>query len=448
MSRHGVVTVGLMWVMGSLGAAEDGADAPEVRVDVGSDQASPAPDVDSGARVARRFTIRAPEGEAGGWLGVNIAAVPAVVRAQVVIPEGQGILVANVVKGSPADEAGLRQHDVILSLDGQALAAGPEGFAEAVRGKNPGDEARLEVLRRGEKLSLTVKIAKPSGPVVYKFEPDIEDYVEDGLKVRRHVVRRGPDGAFVFELAPDGHGRFRLGAGPDHRPGSAGAQVEIRKSVENGKSVSSIRRVVGKETVEVEERVEGKTTAIVVSRTTRPEGGGEEVETTEYSSADELKKADEDAWGLLRQLREGKATVGDSDVQARVFSLLDPRMGAGGVAGQSFPRTPEEMEEWLEKLRSGFDAFDAQRKAIELGSQGVFDRWAPQWAPRALRKAGASGAKASATRRQFRVDEAGRIRVSIEKDGSSVETSFKSEDEMLEKAPELHAHYKELLGAK
>jgi hypothetical protein len=50
------------------------------------------------------------------WIGLAGAAIPAehVLRAHIELPEGQGLLVANVVPDSPAAKAGLKQHDILL----------------------------------------------------------------------------------------------------------------------------------------------------------------------------------------------------------------------------------------------------------------------------------------------------------------------------------------------
>jgi membrane-associated protease RseP (regulator of RpoE activity) len=83
------------------------------------------------------------------WIGVSAASVPEMVRAQLPgLPEGQGVMVLNVSKESPAAAADLQRFDVIVRADGQ-----PVGSAEELRSilnrRNFGTQARLELIRKG-----------------------------------------------------------------------------------------------------------------------------------------------------------------------------------------------------------------------------------------------------------------------------------------------------------
>ncbi|OSM02077.1 putative PDZ/DHR/GLGF domain-containing protein [Magnetofaba australis IT-1] len=77
---------------------------------------------------------------AGGWLGVTVT-------------PPRGVAVAEIIKESPADRAGLQRGDVILTVDGhQVQNAGH--FAHLINSGRPGDAAKLEVQRDGKKLTL------------------------------------------------------------------------------------------------------------------------------------------------------------------------------------------------------------------------------------------------------------------------------------------------------
>jgi S1-C subfamily serine protease len=58
-----------------------------------------------------------------GFLGVSGQTVP--LPARVIryfrLPQQTGVYLMNVIKGSPADKAGLREGDVIIALAGQAI---------------------------------------------------------------------------------------------------------------------------------------------------------------------------------------------------------------------------------------------------------------------------------------------------------------------------------------
>ena len=71
-------------------------------------------------------------------------------------PAGRGLLVKSVVPGSNAERAGVKQDDILLNLDGEALS---ESFdlVYAVKKKKVGDRSKLQVERQGQPLTLEVE---------------------------------------------------------------------------------------------------------------------------------------------------------------------------------------------------------------------------------------------------------------------------------------------------
>jgi S1-C subfamily serine protease len=64
------------------------------------------------------------------------------------VPEADGVLIVNVVGGSPADRGGLLPGDVILKIDGQAIG-NSEMVQRIVQNKTVGSTLRVEVNRNG-----------------------------------------------------------------------------------------------------------------------------------------------------------------------------------------------------------------------------------------------------------------------------------------------------------
>ncbi|KAI8477127.1 MAG: trypsin-like serine protease [Monoraphidium minutum] len=94
-------------------------------------------------------------------------------RAYNMTPKQKGVLIRRVNATSPA-AAVLRPDDVLLSFDGTAIACDGTvpfrtgeriAFSYLISQKYVGDEARLEVLRDGEVLSVTAKLSKPASLV-------------------------------------------------------------------------------------------------------------------------------------------------------------------------------------------------------------------------------------------------------------------------------------------
>ena len=50
------------------------------------------------------------------YLGVSIAPLDDALRAQLALPSKQGVIVSDVTKGSPAEKAGVKKHDIVLEL--------------------------------------------------------------------------------------------------------------------------------------------------------------------------------------------------------------------------------------------------------------------------------------------------------------------------------------------
>ncbi|MDE2477517.1 MAG: trypsin-like peptidase domain-containing protein [Betaproteobacteria bacterium] len=95
-----------------------------------------------------------------GWIGVEVRGLEPAQARRLGLPGGrgaQGVLVAEVLAGGPAQRAGLRAGDVLLRLDGRAVDDADQ-LLDRVAALTPGGEASLEVLRAGKRRSLQLKV--------------------------------------------------------------------------------------------------------------------------------------------------------------------------------------------------------------------------------------------------------------------------------------------------
>lgn len=95
-----------------------------------------------------------PKDKAEYWLGISCGPVPEALRAHLPIPEDQGILVYTVAKDSPADKAGIRQHDILLEAGGKVLKT-PEDLV-AVVNEHKDQKFELKLLRKGKTESVNI----------------------------------------------------------------------------------------------------------------------------------------------------------------------------------------------------------------------------------------------------------------------------------------------------
>jgi S1-C subfamily serine protease len=111
--------------------------------------------IDSAIPVVREILDEPPEQHA--WLGVTLQPLTPVVAAQLDIPVDQGALITSVLTGSPAEEAGLEQGDVITAVDGDEVPDADE-LIGILGGKDPGDEVELDVVSSSGERTVTVTL--------------------------------------------------------------------------------------------------------------------------------------------------------------------------------------------------------------------------------------------------------------------------------------------------
>jgi putative serine protease PepD len=70
---------------------------------------------------------------------------------------GLGAMIAEVSPGSPADLAGMKVDDVVIEADGSPVDGQP-ALVAAIRDKSPGDTIKIDVLRDGERITLTATL--------------------------------------------------------------------------------------------------------------------------------------------------------------------------------------------------------------------------------------------------------------------------------------------------
>jgi len=93
------------------------------------------------------------------WLGIQPEELPDELRAQLDLADGEGLLVTEVLSGSPAEKAGLKKNDILTKIDGKAVK-GEEALAKFMSSAKAGQEATLTVLRKSKEQTYKVTIGE------------------------------------------------------------------------------------------------------------------------------------------------------------------------------------------------------------------------------------------------------------------------------------------------
>ena len=93
-----------------------------------------------------------------GEIGVGLQSITPELAAGLKLPRDSGVIVSDVLPGSPAETAGLRVEDILVTIEGQAADSVPY-VAFRLLSLEPGQTAHLEVLRGSGRVAMDVPVA-------------------------------------------------------------------------------------------------------------------------------------------------------------------------------------------------------------------------------------------------------------------------------------------------
>ena len=130
------------------------------------------------------------------------------------VPAGIGVRLSSVLRGRPAENAGCRPGDVVISFDGAAMR-NAEDLVQAIRARRPGDIVALSAVRNGEPIPISVTLACRSGrgepppsperlleilrKAVLDADPELEQAV-NGLRDQDAYRPEGPEAWSVAQV--------------------------------------------------------------------------------------------------------------------------------------------------------------------------------------------------------------------------------------------------------
>ncbi|MEW6672919.1 MAG: trypsin-like peptidase domain-containing protein [Thermodesulfobacteriota bacterium] len=92
-----------------------------------------------------------------GWIGVSIQDITYELARGIGLDIFKGAYIADLVKGGPAEQAGLRRGDVVVAYNGKPVA-NSSALRNEVSLSPVNQEAKLEVLRKNQRKEFTVKV--------------------------------------------------------------------------------------------------------------------------------------------------------------------------------------------------------------------------------------------------------------------------------------------------
>ncbi|HKR79773.1 MAG TPA: DegQ family serine endoprotease [Nitrospira sp.] len=119
-----------------------------------------------------------------GYLGIGIQDLNQDLAKSFSVTDGKGALVTDVKEDGPADHAGLRQGDVIMSYQ-SAPVADAVALQRLVTKTTVGSKVTMKVMRDGHEKELTVTVGEQPGEAkIAKVEGDEKEYAFAGVAVQ------------------------------------------------------------------------------------------------------------------------------------------------------------------------------------------------------------------------------------------------------------------------
>ena len=169
-----------------------------------------------------------------GWLGVGIQDISEEVAEYYGIKEKKGVLVTEVFPGDPADLAGIKPKDIILSINGKAVESARQ-LTSMIADISVGDTIQIKINRNGKAQTIDVKIAKREETKILGRNTQEREQSQLGIQASEIT----PETARRFNLK-DTAGIIVVGVDPESKAAEAGLQVHDVIREINHKNITSL----------------------------------------------------------------------------------------------------------------------------------------------------------------------------------------------------------------
>lgn len=132
------------------------------------------------------------------FLGVALVDLTPQLREHYGASKDSGVLVGSVEAGSPAEKAGLKVGDIVLSIDGKEIDSSSE-LRAGLRDKKSGDTVRIDVLRGRGRQTVVATLAEQE----VKLPRHLEHINPEELQKRLDGTLRSPEWRARIESIPN-----------------------------------------------------------------------------------------------------------------------------------------------------------------------------------------------------------------------------------------------------
>ena len=178
----------------------------------------------SSAVAQNRSVVQIQNNSGDAFLGISMEDVTASNMSEYKLRDEKGVIVRSVQDESPAEEAGVRENDVILEFAGQPVRSTRQ-FSRLVSETPVGRKVAITVNRDGKTVNLTATLrARTESGAMQRFEmlPGQMERFLESLPQGGQIER-------FFESRPDGQSRPPRSTGPT-RPDSQGERQNTERS--------------------------------------------------------------------------------------------------------------------------------------------------------------------------------------------------------------------------
>ncbi len=144
-----------------------------------------------------------------GYIGITFQNIDKALAKQYGLDNTDGVLITNVLEDTPAEDAGLKQEDIVVEVDGHKIEYGRQ-LQKLVAKLGAGAKVKIKVIRNGKKKSFTLKLAERPASVASKDKSFKKNKLPElGLDLenltpefRQQLESKVDEGAVVTNVEP------------------------------------------------------------------------------------------------------------------------------------------------------------------------------------------------------------------------------------------------------